>query len=106
MPRTCVKEQTCDASDVDEDFDWQNVLGESTGRASDAHTKDPRVDPDEFKRMPKRPYRWNRAVEAASKVHISSMRVMLEAHYDACHLERYSAMRKESDRQFRFDRKV
>jgi hypothetical protein len=59
--------------DEDEDCEWV-VSGEGGAAA-----QDPRVDPDEFKRTSgRKPYNWKSAVDMASEVHISSMRLLLE----------------------------
>jgi len=52
-------------------------------------SKDPRLDPDEFKRGPgRKPHGWAQAVSQASRVHLSSMRVLLEVHYDEMYEKR------------------
>ena len=44
-----------------------------------AAARDPRLDPDEFKRTSgRKPYNWKEAVSLASDVHIASMRLLLE----------------------------
>ena len=53
--------------------------------------RDTRLDPDEFKRGTSRrkPNHYCIAVRQAQDVHIDSMRVLLELHYDAAHQEKW-----------------
>ena len=70
--RTGLPEPACDIDD--EDCEWDMPVTPA------AATRDPRLDPDEFKQTSGgKPYNWNHAVDMASEVHMASMRLLLEA---------------------------
>ena len=66
-----------------------DVHWEETSAQLRQEPKDPRLDPDEFKRGPgRKPQGWVKAVSLASDVHLSFMRVLLEVHYDEMYEKR------------------
>ena len=75
------------AADINEEGEPEDEECEWTkpAPAAGAATKDPRVDPDEFKRTSgRKPYNWQEAVAMASDVHIASMRLLLEVFFYTC----------------------
>ena len=60
----------------------------------------PHVRRAEFASEAPKPIRpFYSSMDAASKVHLASMRVMLEAHYDDFYLERYNESRLQAERK-------
>ncbi len=57
----------------------------------DAPSKDPCVDPDEFKRYrsKNKPYGWDQVVVRGLRVHVDEMRFRLEDHCDKVHAQRW-----------------
>ena len=57
-----------------EDFQWDSVLEPSASVATDARSADsldPNSNPDDFKRMPRKPYNWKHAVDLIGTPRVS-----------------------------------
>ena len=69
-----------------EDEAWSNL-----DSSPSTQSKDPHVDPDEFKRYkaPIKPQGWDQVVARGLRVHVEEMRFRLEGHYDKVHAQRW-----------------